>query len=79
MLEKQREMGDLIEQIEQDHIQLRNSQDLKSRFKKSEEEAKAKMSAIQSIQKLENIVNLIKIQFKDRLGIKDLKVAPEEE
>ena len=61
MLEKQREMGDLIEQIEQDHIQLRNSWDLKSRFKKSEEEAKAKMSAIHSIQKLDNIVNLIKI------------------
>jgi len=44
MLEHQREMGNLIDKLEEDHIILNTN--INNRFKKTEMEAKAKISAI---------------------------------
>lgn len=45
-------MGDLIDKLEQDHIILNNSNNVNNRFKKSEIEAKAKISAINNAKEL---------------------------
>lgn len=46
LIEKQRQMGELIAKIEEDHIKMIKMEESENRFKKNEEVAKAKTRAI---------------------------------
>lgn len=77
-LQKQREVGDLIERIEQDHIRLKNARDItKNRFVKNDLLAKCRTAAIQNAKILQDKVDILKIKYSRELGIVD-EATPDE-
>ena len=81
MLERQREIGNLISSIEKDHIQIMNShQHNSNRFVKNEVVSKAKVAALEKTKVLHDKVEILKIKYKDRLGLREevADAAPEE-
>lgn len=81
LLEKQREMGKLISQIEENHIKIQKLEEQAggNRFKKNEELSKAKIAALEQVKKLKDQVEVMKLRFRHELGLQDEVQVDEEE